>query len=459
MKCLRSRWPSIGKSALHSVIGLIALMPGLARGDDNSRAVRMTPIAKVFQEASPAVVNLSTTQIVTVRDPFMSMLDEVFERAPRSRQYQTHSVGSGFLIHQDGYIVTNAHVVFQAAEIKAVFADGKELTAEQIAIDREHDLAVLKVDAPKPLPHLRVGHSDDLMPGETVIAIGNPFGFQNTVTAGIISALNRELKFSNNVTYSGLIQTDASINPGNSGGPLLNVLGELIGINCAIRGDAQNIGFAIPIDRLHELLPEMLDIQRLRHVDFGLHFDGTRPSSRKGVVVKSVDKDSSAALAGLAPGDVVTAIDGAPTNNFVQVFSMLRSAPVGAKLAFTVNRGTETKSIRLAIAEPKGIDSQKVMLARFGISVEDLTPDDLKRIGMKRPGGLMVREVRRGSIAAREGLSSGDIITMFGGWPVSSLSGLGQLLEQVESGDGIPFRVLRISGENWSRFDVVLRAV
>ena len=440
---------------------LVALLANQssAQSDDNNRAARMTPIAKVFQEASPAVVNLSTTQIVTVRDPFTSMLDEIFERPSRSRQFQTHSVGSGFIIHPDGYIVTNAHVVYQAAECKVIFADGKELPAEEIAVDREHDLAVLKVDAPGPLPFLKLGTSSDLMAGESVIAIGDPLGYQHTVTTGIISALNRELKFSNNVVYSGLIQTDASINPGNSGGPLLNVLGELIGINTAIRGDAQNIGFAIPVDRLHELLPDMLDIQRLRRVDFGLKFDGRRREGNKGVLIKAVDGESAAAKAGLQPGDVLTAIDGAPINDFVQAFSILREVPVGQKLAFSVERGPERKSIRLAIGEPKGIDSQKVMFARFGITVENLSKSDLDRIGMKRPGGLLIKQVQRGSIAARQGLNAGDIITTFGGWPVSSVAGLGQLLEQVESGDGIPFRILRINGDNWSRFDVVLRAV
>src|SRR5262249_28501433 len=184
----------------------------------------------------------------------------------------------------------------------------------------------------------------DLMPGETVIAIGNPLGFRHTITTGIISALDRELSFSANVVYKGLIQTDASINPGNSGGPLLNILGELIGINTAIRGDAQNIGFAIPVDRLHELLPDMLDITRLRRVDFGLKFDGKRGNG-KGVLIKGVEAESAAAKAGLKSGDVLTAIDGAPIQDFVQAFSILRTVPVGKNLAFSVNRDHESKSI------------------------------------------------------------------------------------------------------------------
>ena len=153
---------------------------------------------------------------------------------------------------------------------KVIFADGRELEAEIVAVDTEHDLTVLSVKTHEPIQAIKLGRSDDLMIGETVIAVGNPLGFQNTVTVGVVSALDRTLRFSDRVSYQGLIQTDASINPGNSGGPLLNINGELIGINTAIRGDAQNIGFAIPVDQLRALLPEILDIERLKRARIGM---------------------------------------------------------------------------------------------------------------------------------------------------------------------------------------------
>jgi serine protease Do len=314
--------------------------PNSASGQ--TRAERVTPVVRVFKECSPAVVNLSTTAVVTVqpRVGIPDIFNEMFDFPTiRPRSYTTHSVGSGFLIHENGYLVTNAHVVERAAECKAVFADGTELSAVAVASDPGTDLAVLKVDASKPLPFLRMGKSDDLMPGESVIAIGNPLGYQHTVTSGVISALNRELRFSHDRVYSGLIQTDASINPGNSGGPLLNIFGELIGVNTAIRGDAQNIGFAIPVDRLHDLLPTILDLERLRRVDFGLHFDSDGANgSVSGVRVKSVDPDSPAARAGVQVGDIVTAIDGRPTPEFMDAFGILSGAKTGRRLNLEVAR-------------------------------------------------------------------------------------------------------------------------
>ncbi|QOJ03506.1 MAG: trypsin-like peptidase domain-containing protein [Planctomycetia bacterium] len=434
------------------------------RTRDRNRAARETPVSRVFAQASPAVVNLSTTQIVTVRDP----LDEIFNMpmfAPR--RYQTHSVGSGFIIHPDGFLVTNAHVVAQAAECKALFADGRELPVEEVAIDRAHDIAVMRVRAEQPLPALRLGRSDDLMPGETVVAIGNPMGLGHTVTTGIVSALNRELKFGRGVTYDGLIQIDAPINPGNSGGPLLNVLGEVVGVNSAIRGDAQNIGFAIPADRVRALLPELLDVERVRGVALGAKFEGqvglttlagSTTDAAHGVRVRAVEPGSPAAKAGLAAGDVITEIDGTATHDYIDAFGVLRTAPTGRALPLRVLRDGKPRLMKLSLEPQSGIETQKVLWARFGLRLADLKADELKRLGMSRPLGLLVKDVQNGSPAARVGIAPGHVITMFGGWPVESLDKLAPLLAQVNRGDGIPFRVLQITAEGWSRDDVVVVA-
>ncbi|MBN2561601.1 MAG: trypsin-like peptidase domain-containing protein [Phycisphaerae bacterium] len=426
-------------------------------------AERMTPVVKVFQEASPAVVNISTTRIVTRRESlgFGGLFDDVFDfPMSRPRQYEAHSVGSGFLIHGDGYLVTNAHVVDRVAECRITFADGTELLAEQVAIDRKNDLAVLKVDAKKPLPHVRLGRSDDLMPGETVIAIGNPLGYQHTITTGIVSAVDRELQFGRDITYSGLIQTDASINPGNSGGPLLNILGELIGINTAIRGDAQNIGFAIPVNHLHKLLPVMLDIERLRRVQLGVHFDGDVTHAKKdGVRIELVDAGSPAAEAGVRPGDVVTAIDGRPAPTFMEAFRILERAPVGKKLKLDVLRdGGKHKTIEVLLAEVAKPDAEKLMWSQFGIRIRELTPSDQRQLGLRQPIGLLVSEVSQRSQAEREGVEPGDLVTTFGGWPVTTLDTLGHLLNQVNAGDRIAVRVWRIGRDAIIQTDLVLEA-
>jgi serine protease Do len=435
----------------------------------DKRAERMTPVVKVFKDASPAVVNLSTTTIVTVRDSFGlgSLFDDIFDfPMSRPRQYEARSIGSGFVI----YIVTNAHVVDRASECKVTFADGTELPATKVAIERKDDLAVLKLDATRqggaarsegrPFPALKLGRSDDLMPGETVIAIGNPLGYQHTVTTGIISALNRELRFSNKVTYSGLIQTDASINPGNSGGPLLNVLGELIGINTAIRGDAQNIGFAIPVDRLNAILPEMLDIERLRRVKFGLHFGSeTDQAKAAGVVVKEVDSGSPAAKAGLQTGDVVTAINGRPTPTFMDAFRVLEGLPVGKPAALDLLReGGEKTSVRVLLEDIPQLDGASMMWARFGIRVRELNESDLHRMGLGQKIALLVIEVDRKTQAFTEGVAVGDLVTRFGGRPVTSLDVLGHLLEQVKAGDRVSVGVWRIGDDAIIQVELPLTA-
>jgi serine protease Do len=440
-------------------------LPGVAGGiaQDNTRqAQRTTPTVRVFQQASPAVVNLSTTKIVKLTSPFHGggLFDDVFNfpsrRGPRS--YKTHSVGSGFLIHADGYIVTNAHVVDQAAECEVIFADGTKLEAMEVAIDRRSDLAVLKVKAKRPLPYLTLGRSDDLMQGETVIAIGNPLGYAHTITTGIVSALDRELRFDQDLVYSGLIQTDASINPGNSGGPLLNILGELIGINTAIRGDAQNIGFAIPVNKLHEKLPEMLDIERIRRVAFGVHFEGPGGGTDKGVRIGRVTPETPAAAAGVRAGDVLLAIDNRPTPTFVEAFGLLARTPPAHSVKLDLLRtGGKRESVEVMLAAIPKQDAGLLMKKRFGIGVREISKADLKRLGLRRQIGLIVTSVERAA-AARSGPAEGDIVTKFGGWPVSTLDDLAHLLDQVKRGDRIRIQLFRIHGDHYVRFEIVLEA-
>ena len=286
------------------LIALLCTLPAVA---DPPQRSRRTPVVEVFEQCRDSVVNVSTSRVVRVQS--QDTFDEVFGRRPRVRTQRVESVGSGAVIHELGYIVTNAHVVAQTSDVQVTLADGRTVPAIVVAVDNEHDLAVLRASVDAPLKAIRLGRSDDLLVGETVIAVGNPFGLQHTVTSGIISALNRELDFGERAQYTGLIQTDAAINRGNSGGPLLNVNGELIGINTAVRGDAQNVGFAIPVDRLWDLLPKMLDIERRARVRFGLRVTGPEAE------VASIAANSPAARAGLRPGDRLVGLAGRPVRN------------------------------------------------------------------------------------------------------------------------------------------------
>ena len=312
--------------------GLLVVLAAAPRpGQSDELSLRRTPVVVVFEAARDAVVNISSTEVVEVRDRFDRLFDR---RRPRPRRLERTSVGSGFVIHPEGYIVTNAHVVARSTGRRVTFADGREYDAIVIASDREYDVAILKIEPPQPLPTLAFGRSDDLMVGETVVAIGNPLGYQHTVTAGVVSAINRDLEFDRDLVMSGLIQTDASINPGNSGGPLLNVLGELIGVNTAIRGDAQNIGFAIPVDQLRRLLPELLDVERRYRIETGLHLVAAVEPR-----VDSVKSGSAAERAGINPGDVLRKVNGETVDEAVDFHIALIGRQPGDELRLELARG------------------------------------------------------------------------------------------------------------------------
>ena len=235
-------------------------------------------------------------------------------------------------------------MVARSAQQKVIFADQREFEARVVAIDHERDLAILKIDPSESLMPLRLGRSTDLMVGETAIAIGNPLGYEHTVTAGVISALDRTLEISSDLSFHGLIQTDASINPGNSGGPLLNVLGELIGINTAIRGDAQNIGFAIPVDQLRSVLPELLDVERRYDI-----FSGLTVSIGEPCRVATVARHSPGDKASLRVGDRITGLDGETISSGIDFHIALIGKKPGDRLRLELKRDRKHHSTTLML--------------------------------------------------------------------------------------------------------------
>jgi serine protease Do len=281
------------------------------------------------------VVNIKATELET---------DDDNSPGRRARARRINSVGSGFVIHADGYIVTNAHVIEHAIEQRAIFADGREFRAEVVACEPAFDLAVLKINAGESLPTLPLGRSDDLMIGETVIAIGNPLGHQNTVTVGVVSATDRKVEISHDLVLHGLVQTDASINPGNSGGPLLNVLGQLIGVNSAICDDSEGISFAIPVDQVREVMPRLLDAERRADVECGLTLD-TLDEAR----VTAIRPDSPADLAGLQPGDLIMAIDDRALGSALDYWFALLNRHEGDVIEMSYLRDGEDRTASLIL--------------------------------------------------------------------------------------------------------------
>jgi len=418
---------------------LVAAVAAPAAADQaTDRRLRRTPIVDVYEQARGAVVSISATEIVSVRggSPFNSFFDEFFDMPRRrSRERRVQSVGSGFMIHPGGYLVTNAHVVARTTERKVIFGDGRVYDARIIAADASRDLAILKIDADEPLPTLELGRSNDLMVGETVIAIGNPLGYQQTVTTGVVSATGRDIQISRDLTFSGLIQTDASINPGNSGGPLLNAVGELIGVNSAIRGDAQNIGFAIPVDQLREVLPELLDVERRNGIETGLEVDSVVDPPR----VTVVRRGSPAELAGIRTGDVLVAIDDQPVREGIDFDIALLTRRPADTLDLTLRRSGQFVKTRLELGARPAPDGKALANSRLGISVREVTYE-----GRRRTTGLRVDRVEPGGPAEEAGVMDGDILLAFGRRYVSTMDELGRILDEAEAGLVVPIRILRV---------------
>ncbi len=421
----------------------IAARPVAGEGDPN--ADRRTPVVRAVEAAAPCVVNISTKQVRTVRAmPYFWMdLPDIFRRnlSPffRPRRQVTGSLGSGVVISPKGYLVTNAHVVQQADEIIVTLSDESQLPAELVSADPESDLAVIRVDSPEPLPAIRLGTSDDLMIGETVIAVGNPFGYQHSVTTGVVSALDRTIQPKPGVEYPGLIQTDAPINPGNSGGPLLNIRGELIGINTAVRAGAQGLGFAIPVDRVREIMIRLLNVRRVGGAWLGLRFRADLP----GIVVASVDPDSPAEAAKIRPGDRVEAIDGRPVRDPIELETILLDHDAGDDLRLTVRTGDARREARVVLAVPPKPDGATLARKQFGLHLQELDGDLAERLRLAVEEGLLVAGVEDDSPAAEVGFNVGDVLVQVDQHRASDLDTLGLTLQQVQKGDVVRFYVVR----------------
>jgi serine protease Do len=400
------------------------------------RAERRTPIVEAVERIGPAVVNISAEKLVRER---RSSLDSFFGFDARPRGYKTESLGSGVILDASGIVVTNDHVISGASRIWVTTADGRELEAKLEGADADNDLAVLTVEA-KNLRAVRIGTTSDLMIGETVIAIGNPFGLSNTVTTGIVSAVHRTVKGESGRNYSDFLQTDAAINPGNSGGALVNVLGELIGINTAIVGGANTIGFAIPIDRARRVVDELLHFGEVKSVWLGLRGTSVsfgagrplRPGARgQGLRVRSVYPNSPAARAGLAPGDVVVAIDGRAVEGRDDFDTALASTGTGHALAVSFRREGQERTALLTPERTPDDLGLEILRRELGVVMRDTK------------NGPMVSAVTRGSPADGKGLDRGDLLLAVNNRKVSTVEELAKAVEAGFSRSSLVLSVFR----------------
>jgi serine protease Do len=429
-------------------------LPLLSRtaSDDN---LRVTNDVRVYDAVKDAVVNITSSHTVSQRvstgNPVFDMMPlemlppNLLPRAIGTAQLQ--SLGSGFVIHPAGYIITNEHVIEQGTDIQCVFSNGDKLEAQVIATDEEHDLAVLKVSPPKPLKAMALGASEDLHIGEPAYAIGNPFGYAGTMTRGIISAVNRTLNVSQSKTYTGLIQTDASINPGNSGGPLLNAYGEVIGVNTAIRADARGIGFAISISNMRDLLPAFLNPEVLNRAQVGFSLEEIRHITPPATVsaeirVKSVQPGSAADKQGLKPNDLITSINGVKPTSIVDALVALANSKPGDNLGILVQRpqaaatgggAGESKelAIRFPVTKAPPPPTEALLLSKMGIKGQTVTPTLVSKFHLAASQGVYVDTVEPNSPAAKIGIQTGDVLIQLGRYRLNSTDDLATLLKSV----------------------------
>lgn len=416
---------------------------------------------ELVKKLKPAVVNISTTQVVKespmapfFRGPFEEFFgNDFFEKffGGRPREFKTQSLGSGFIISKEGYIVTNNHVVENAEEIVVILASGDEYPAKIIGKDKKTDIALIKIEPKGDLPVAILGDSDSLEVGEWVLAIGNPFGLGHTVTAGIVSAKGRVI---GQGPYDDFIQTDASINPGNSGGPLFNLRGEVVGINTAIIAGGQGIGFAIPINIAKWVISQLKERGKVVRGWLGVSIQEVTPElaksfglkEKKGALVSSVFEGEPADKAGIKAGDVIIEFDGKEIHDYHELPRVVASTPPGKKVEVKVIRNGKEMTFHVVLGELKEEQQARQRegrMARLGIMVRDITPDLAERMGLEDTEGVVVIRVLPGSPADRGGLRRGDVIKEVNRTPIRGTRDFYRAIDEVKKGDVVLFRVLR----------------
>jgi serine protease Do len=412
--------------------------------------------SELAKGASPSVVNISTLKVIKGRerapmpfgpnDPFREFFDRFFgDQLPKD--FRQRSLGSGFIIRKDGLILTNNHVVEKTDEIKVTLSDKREFKAEIIGRDPKTDLALIRIEVDTPLEPLPLGDSEKLDVGDWVVAIGNPFGLGHTVTAGIVSAKFRQIGAS---SYDNFIQTDASINPGNSGGPLLNTMGEVVGINSAIftqTGGSVGIGFAIPINMAKDLLPQLKKGKVVRgwlgvliqKITAELK-DKLDLKDENGALVADVVSGGPAEKAGIKRGDVIVSFDGKEIDEMNELPYVVASTPVGKVVTVEVIRKGQKNALRVEVGELKEEGEPPAVAEaepNLGLTLKEITPELARNFRLSETSGLVVVQVEANSPAAEAGVAPGDIILEVDQASVRNLGEFNKKVSSYRAGDTV----------------------
>jgi serine protease Do len=404
-----------GRLAIFAVsmsLGTAAADPPLVARMDNPplTANRRDALVEIVEKVKGAVVNIHSERTVT------PAVDDVF-RSPVPSPFQMQRVngmGTGIVLDPRGYIVTNFHVIDDIQVLKVRLVNGTQVPARVVATDKKADLAIIKVDIATPLPTVPLGTARDLFEAEQVIAIGNAFGYEHTVSIGHVAYKSRDVALNKEISYQGLIQTTAPINPGNSGGPLFNKKGELVGVNVAIRAGAQNIAFAIPVDTIG--MKHGMTVRD--HVSRA----SDEATVRRWVSIEAIDADSPAITAGLKIGDVLESIGGVAITTSIDLERGLIDLPAVATVAITAKRGNELLKTSVALAaEAKPAATVDTITRRMGLKLAPVNRDVVTRIDTQLRGGLTITDVTAGSSAAKAGLVRGDVVIGFHQWEAINL--------------------------------------
>ncbi|MBN2807878.1 MAG: DegQ family serine endoprotease [Deltaproteobacteria bacterium] len=454
------------RSSLSIMIGLLVLLSV----NSVTAAPLLPSLAPLVTKLTPAVVNVNTEKRVALRggrgfdfpghgsrDTFEDFFGRFFgqfdRNSPGFSQQPVKSLGSGFIISDDGYILTNNHVVEDADAIKVTLSDKKAYDARVIGRDEKTDLAVLKIDADHDLPTVKLGDSSELEVGDWLIAIGNPFGLARTVTAGIVSARGRVI---GSGPYDDFIQTDASINPGNSGGPLFNIKGEVVGINTAIVASGQGIGFAIPINMAKELLPQ-LKTGKVSRGRLGVHIQEVTSElaasfglkEKQGAVVSEVIEDSPAARSGLQVGDIIMAVDGDKVEEMRRLPGMVAAKKPGTKVTLDVLRMGKMLQVEVVLDDLESDNGEEIAqsgddrLDNLGLAVRQLTPELAARQRLSLEQGVIISRLDPEGRAADAGLKVGDVVLMVNNVAVETVKDFKTALKDGEKQPYMRFLVQR----------------
>src|SRR6266436_3623335 len=436
--------------------------------------------ASIVNRVEPAVVNIATTQVLERRrtpqqgqgqgdqdDPMQDFFDRFFDGRQDAPPQAERSLGSGVIVDKRGYILTNNHVVEQATKIQVQLnGDTTRYTGKVVGVDEDTDLAVIKIDANKELPIAKLGNSDGVQVGGWVLAIGSPFGLQATVTAGIISAKDRG---GIGQQFQRFLQTDAAINPGNSGGPLVDLAGEVIGINTAIitgsRG-YEGVGFALPSTTAINVYDQIIKQGRVTRGSIGVSFQeelSTNTITLKslgapyGVVIEGVEPGSPAEKAGLKGGDVITSVNGAAVKTGNDLVNPIASAPIGSKVKIGYFRDKQMKETSATVEDRTRVfpntqgrvssTPDENAPAEFGLHVENLTPVRAQKVGIEGQKGVVVSEIEPASFADDTGFQPGDVVSEVNGMAVTSVDDYRKAVSKLKPGENVVFKVLRRNGD------------